>query len=55
MGFTAEYALQLRTRRLHEWRLHFGSEQHWARQLGEQLLLTQGDTLSAAIAVLEPQ
>ena len=55
MGFTAEYALQLRTRRLHEWRLHFGSEQHWARQLGERLLLSQGDTLSAAVAVLEPQ
>lgn len=55
MGFTAEYALQLRTRRLHEWRLHYGSEQHWARQLGERWLLRQDDALSAAISVLETQ
>lgn len=55
MGFTAEYALQLRTRRLHEWRLHYGSEQHWARWLGEQWLAHTDDALGAAMRVLEPQ
>lgn len=38
MGFTEEYDLQLYTRRLHEWRLAFGSEAYWNRQLGAQLL-----------------
>lgn len=38
MGTTAEYPLHLWTRRLHEWRMDFGSEAYWQRLLGESLL-----------------
>jgi alkylation response protein AidB-like acyl-CoA dehydrogenase len=38
MGFTEEYDLQLFTRRLHEWRIAYGSEAFWNRELGNQLL-----------------
>lgn len=38
MGITAEYPLHLWTRRLHEWRMDFGSEAHWQRLLGQALL-----------------
>jgi acyl-CoA dehydrogenase len=37
MGFTDEYDLQLFTRRLHEWRMAFGSESYWHRQLGDEV------------------
>lgn len=40
MGTTAEYPLHLWTRRLHEWRMDFGSEAYWQRLLGERLLQT---------------
>ncbi len=38
MGTTAEYPLHLWTRRLHEWRMDFGSEAHWQGLLGASLL-----------------
>lgn len=38
MGTTAEYPLHLWTRRLHEWRMDFGSEALWQRLLGAALL-----------------
>ena len=38
MGITEEYDLQLFTRRLHEWRLAFGSESYWNRKIGQSLL-----------------
>jgi acyl-CoA dehydrogenase len=38
MGITAEYDLQLWTRRLHEWRLDCGGESYWHQRLGEALL-----------------
>ena len=38
IGVTAEYDLQLFTRRLHEWRMAHGSEAHWNRLLGEAAL-----------------
>ncbi len=38
IGITAEYDLQLYTRRLHEWRMTHGSEAHWNRLLGQALL-----------------
>ena len=38
MGFTEEYDLQLYTRRLHEWRIAYGSEAFWNRELGTELL-----------------
>lgn len=38
IGFTAEYDLQLLTRRLHQWRQTAGSESYWHDRLGEALL-----------------
>ncbi len=38
MGTTAEYPLHRWTRRLHEWRMDFGSEAFWQRQLGGELM-----------------
>ena len=38
IGVTDEYDLQLLTRRLHEWRMAHGSELHWNRVIGEQVL-----------------
>lgn len=38
IGITEEYDLQLYTRRLHEWRLQFGSERYWQQRLGQALL-----------------
>jgi len=38
MGITEEYNLQLFTRRLHEWRLAYGSEGYWNRRVGQLLL-----------------
>lgn len=38
IGVTAEFDLQLFTRRLHEWRAAFGAETHWHRVLGRALL-----------------
>ena len=35
IGITAEYDLQLFTRRLHEWRITHGSETYWYRRVGE--------------------
>lgn len=40
MGFTEEYDLQLYTRRLHEWRMAYGSESFWNHRLGSALLAT---------------
>lgn len=42
IGVTEEYDLQLLTRRLHEWRLAHGSEDHWNRIVGEHLLAASG-------------
>lgn len=38
IGVTEEYDLQMFTRRLHEWRGHYGGETWWNRRLGEALL-----------------
>ena len=38
IGVTQEYDLQLYTRRIKEWQLAFGSEDHWARRLGQARL-----------------
>ncbi|WP_233889562.1 acyl-CoA dehydrogenase family protein [Paraburkholderia flagellata] len=34
IGITAEHDLSLFTRRLHEWRAHYGSESYWYERLG---------------------
>ncbi|HEX2543540.1 MAG TPA: acyl-CoA dehydrogenase family protein [Ramlibacter sp.] len=38
IGFTAEFDLQLYTRRLHAWRQAAGSESYWHEVLGEELV-----------------
>ena len=38
IGMTDEYELGLLTRRLHQWRLDYGAEQHWNQIIGAQLL-----------------
>jgi acyl-CoA dehydrogenase len=45
IGFTAEYDLQLFTRRLHAWRQTAGSEAYWYGVAGEALLEHRGMTL----------
>ncbi len=45
IGFTAEYDLQLFTRRLHAWRQTAGSEAYWYGVAGEALLEHRGLTL----------
>lgn len=45
IGFTAEYDLQLLTRRLHGWRQTAGSETYWHDQLG-QVLVSQRSGLA---------
>lgn len=54
MGFTAEYELQLYTRRLHEWRLAYGSESYWNQRIGVALLDGQDTTLDFIRARLFP-
>lgn len=45
IGFTAEYDLQLYTRRLHLWRQTAGAESYWHDQVGAATLKHQGMTL----------
>ncbi|MGN3973072.1 acyl-CoA dehydrogenase family protein [Tsuneonella sp. SYSU-LHT278] len=45
IGISAEYDLQLYTRRLHAWRLDGGGETAWAASLGRSLLASGDDTL----------
>jgi len=45
IGVTAEYDLQLLTRRLQEWRADFGSQGYWHAQLAQALVAAQAPTL----------
>jgi alkylation response protein AidB-like acyl-CoA dehydrogenase len=45
IGVTAEYDLQLHTRRLQEWRGDFGSQGYWHVQLGRALVASPEPTL----------
>ena len=45
IGISAEYDLQLYTRRLHEWRLGLGSETRWNRELGHAVLVSHAPVL----------
>ena len=49
MGFTREYSLQHRTRRLWAWRDEFGPETVWAIELGRHVAQRGGDTLWATV------
>ena len=50
MGFTREYSLQHRTRRLWAWRDDFDPETVWAIELGRHVARRGGDTLWATVA-----
>jgi acyl-CoA dehydrogenase len=54
IGITAELDLQLYTRRIHEARADFGSEQAWNRVLGRALLASQAPALDFMRAGLLP-
>ena len=45
IGISAEYDLQLYTRRLHEWRMGLGAETRWNRDLGHALLASHAPVL----------
>ena len=49
MGFTREYSLQHRTRRLWAWRDEFGPETVWAIELGRHIAQRGGDALWATV------
>ena len=52
MGFTREYSLQHRTRRLWAWRDEFGPETVWAIELGRHVARRGGDALWATVAAV---
>ncbi len=54
IGVTAEFDLQLFTRRLHEWRTDYGSERHWNTILGHALLADGESTLDFMRSELLP-
>lgn len=55
IGVTAEYDLQLYTRRLQEWRADYGSQGYWQGQLGRALLdAPQASTLQFLLDELVP-
>jgi acyl-CoA dehydrogenase len=55
IGVTAEYDLQLLTRRLQEWRIDFGAAPYWHAQLGRALLAAPaGTVLDFLLAELAP-
>jgi acyl-CoA dehydrogenase len=45
IGFTHEHSLHYLTRRLWSWRDEFGTESHWSRELGRQVLAAGADAL----------
>ena len=54
IGVTAEYDLQLLTRRLQEWRADFGSQGYWHAQLGQALVAASEPTLPYMLDELLP-
>ena len=54
IGVTAEFDLQLVTRRLQEWRGDFGSASYWHAELGRALLDAKGGTLPFLLDTLLP-
>lgn len=45
IGFTHEHSLHWSTRRLWSWRAEYGSEAHWAREIGAQAIRAGGAAL----------
>lgn len=52
IGITAEYDLQLYTRRLHAWRVADGSEQYWAREIGRAACEADVDGQAGAVDII---
>ena len=50
IGFTEEYSLQLRTRRLWAWREEYGNETDWSRELGATIISLGPDAYWERIA-----
>ena len=49
IGYTLEHALNLRTRRLWQWRDEYGAERYWQMQIGRQFCAQGADQLWAGI------
>lgn len=49
IGFTEEHVLQQFTRRLHEWRLGYGAESYWAKQLAGLVLDGSGKAVDVIL------
>ncbi|MEN9631127.1 MAG: hypothetical protein RJA10_4355 [Pseudomonadota bacterium] len=49
IGFTHEHALHFATRRLWAWREEFGSDAHWAAELGRAAIATRADGFWPAV------
>jgi alkylation response protein AidB-like acyl-CoA dehydrogenase len=45
IGFTHEHSLHRLTRRLWSWRDEFGTESHWSRELGREVMSAGADAL----------
>lgn len=54
IGIAAEFDLQLYTRRLHAWRLAYGSERRWHGVVGRALLAADGPVLDAVVLRAAP-
>ena len=54
IGVTAEFDLQLWTRRLQEWRGDHGSASYWQAELGRALVAAEGLTVPFLLEVLLP-
>jgi acyl-CoA dehydrogenase len=53
MGFSREYTLHLRTKRLWSWRDEYGNEAEWSRLLGDGLVRQGADQLWAGITGIQ--
>jgi acyl-CoA dehydrogenase len=50
IGFTHEHSLHRLTRRLWSWRDEFGTEGHWSRELGREVMAAGADALWTRIS-----
>ena len=54
IGVTAEYELQLLTRRLKSWAAEFGSSRYWSGRIGRQVLAAEGALVWDQVVALAP-
>lgn len=53
IGVTEEYDLQLYTRRLHEWRMQFGSESYWYKKVAADFMQKDQSILNFVVETLD--